>query len=119
MDRNLEQLSPDTVGVVLAKLQETLSEENSLLESGQPHDHQRFINSKNQILRDLIVWQRSLPKAFETQEIRDQLHGVRRLVDRNHALLRSHVDAMMELTSILAEVEIAEDADGTYSKFKN
>jgi flagellar biosynthesis/type III secretory pathway chaperone len=119
MNSNLEQPSPDAVAAVLSRLQETLEEENSLLESGQSHDHQRFINSKNQILRDLIVWQRSLPKVFESTEIRDQLHGVRGLVDRNHVLLRTHVDAMLELTTILAEVEIAEDADGTYSKFKN
>jgi flagellar biosynthesis/type III secretory pathway chaperone len=119
MDSNLQQPSPDAVAAVLLKLQETLTEENSLLETGQSHDHQRFINSKNQILRDLIVWQRSRPKVFETPVIRDQLRGVRGLVDRNHALLRTHVDAMLELTSILAEVEIAEDADGTYTKFKN
>jgi len=101
---------------ILTNLREVLLEENALLESGQPHDHQRFVRSKNQILRDLIVCQRTLPPLAELPAVREQFQGVRKLVDRNHFLLRTHVEAMTEITSLLAEAEISEDADGTYSQ---
>lgn len=106
----------DAIGAILFRLREILIEENSLLESGQAHDHQRFIATKNQILRDLILCQKTLPSLLDAPDIRDQFLGVRKLVDRNHALLSSHVAAMTELSGLLSDVEMQEDADGTYSR---
>lgn len=109
-------LSQSSISAILANLRDVLSEENSLLDSGQPHDHQRFVRSKNQILRDLIICQRSLPPLADIPAVKEQLRSVRKLVDRNHFLLRTHVEAMTEIASLLTEAEISEDADGTYSR---
>lgn len=108
--------SQNSISTILANLHDVLVEENNQLESGKPHDHQPFVRSKNQILRDLIVCQRTLPPLSEIPAIREQFVAVRKLVDRNHFLLRTHVEAMSEITSLLTEAEISEDADGTYSK---
>lgn len=116
MDNQLPPMTPTSISTILGNLREVLMEENALLESGKPHDHQKFVRSKNQILRDLIVCQRTLPPLNEIPAVREQFQGVRKLVDRNHSLLRSHVEAMTEIASLLTEAEIAEDADGTYSK---
>lgn len=118
METVAQSITQDSVNAILTRLREVLSEENALLESGVSHDHQRFIASKNEILRDLIICSRSLPRLAELSAVREQFNGVRKLVDRNHALLQSHVEAMTELTTLLTEVEISEDADGTYQKDK-
>jgi hypothetical protein len=116
MERQIEVLPSDALVATLTRLRDILVEENELLESGKSHDHQRYVNGKNQILRELIVCQRALPNQGTGSIIQEQLVSVRKLVDRNYNLLRSHVDAMSELTSILTDIEVAEDADGTYSK---
>jgi hypothetical protein len=116
MDTPAQSHSQNSISNILTSLREVLIEENALLESGQAHDHQRFVRSKNQILRDLIVCQRNLPPLIEIPAVREQFQGVRKLVDRNHFLLRTHVEAMTEITSLLTEAEISEDADGTYSQ---
>jgi len=116
MESPAPTLQQSSVGTILTNLRDVLLEENALLESGKPHDHQKYVRSKNQILRDLIVCQRTLPPLSEVPAIREQFVHVRKLVDRNHFLLKTHVEAMSEITTLLTEAEISEDADGTYSK---
>ena len=65
MDTPAQSHSQNSISNILTSLREVLIEENALLESGQAHDHQRFVRSKNQILRDLIVCQRNLPPLIE------------------------------------------------------
>lgn len=117
MDKQIS-LGQESVGALLSRLHDILMEENGMLEHGKPYDHQRFVDGKNQILRDLIVFQRTLSTHPANPAMREQLVRVRPLIDRNYSLLRSHVDAMAELTNLLTEVEIDEDADGTYSKYE-
>lgn len=106
----------DSMTTVLERLQDIIVEENQLLESGKTHNHQKFIDTKNQILRDLIVCQRSLAVPDDLLKIRDHIRTVQKLVIKNHTLLQSHVEAMSDLTAMLTDVELAEDSDGTYSK---
>ena len=109
-------VSPDAIAQTLARLRDVLAEENTVLESRSAANHEPFIARKNQILRELMVYQRSDSGILEIPGIREELQKVRGLVDRNYDLLRAHVDAMTEITSMLTDVAISEEADGTYDR---
>ena len=101
---------------ILPKLEEVLVEENKLLESQVITDHEPYIMKKNHLLRELMAVQRM--DRFNTipPEMKKRLGGVRSLVETNHRLLGAQVAAMTEITNMLAQVALAEEADGTYSR---
>lgn len=109
-------VSPETILLTLSRLREVLTAENAALESRSSTNHEKFITQKNQILRELMVYQRSDSGILEIPGIREELQRVRGLVDRNYDLLRAHVDAMNEITTMLTDVAIAEEGDGTYNR---
>ena len=108
--------SVEVFRTALARLEEILKDENAVLESNNRTSHEPFIIKKNQILRELMIFQRSEVKDQVLMEVSGDIQKLRKLVERNHTLLHSQVLAMTEVTSILTEVALAEDADGTYSR---
>ncbi|MCA0432942.1 MAG: hypothetical protein LCH46_06730 [Proteobacteria bacterium] len=113
---NARSVSPEAISQTLVRLRDVLNEENGVLESKSAASHESFIARKNQILRELMMYQRGDSGILEIPGIREELQKVRELVDRNYDLLRAHVDAMTEITSMLTDVAIAEEADGTYDR---
>ena len=107
--------SVEVFRTALTRLDEILRDENAVLESNNRTSHEPFIIKKNQILRELMIFQRSEVKDQVLKEVSADIQKLRKLVERNHTLLHSQVLAMTEVTSILTEVALAEDADGTYS----
>jgi hypothetical protein len=101
---------------VLGKLEAVLVEENLILEARATADHAPFIVRKNQILREFMILQKSDPQGDVISGVVDRLRFVRRLIDTNRHHLRLQVQAMSEMTEMLTEVALAEDADGTYSR---
>ena len=108
--------SVEVFRTALTRLEEILKDENAVLESNNRTSHEPFIIKKNQILRELMIFQRSEVKDQVLMEVSGDIQKLRKLVERNHTLLHSQVLAMTEVTSILTEVALAEDADGTYSR---
>ena len=108
--------SVEVFRTALTRLEEILKDENAVLESNNRTSHEPFIIKKNQILRELMIFQRSEVKDQVLLEVSADIQKLRKLVERNHTLLHSQVLAMTEVTSILTEVALAEDADGTYSR---
>ncbi len=108
--------SVEVFRTALTRLEEILKDENAVLESNNRTSHEPFIIKKNQILRELMIFQRSEVKDQVLMEVSADIQKLRKLVERNHTLLHSQVLAMTEVTSILTEVALAEDADGTYSR---
>jgi predicted RecB family endonuclease len=101
---------------ILPKLEEVLTEENQILESQVITDHQPYIIKKNHLLRELMAVQRMERFNAVPAELRKRLGSVRALVENNHRLLGAQVAAMTEITDMLTEVALAEEADGTYSR---
>jgi hypothetical protein len=108
--------SVEVFRTALTRLEEILKDENAVLESNNRTSHEPFIIKKNQILRELMIFQRSEVKDQVLMEVSADIQKLRKLVEKNHTLLHSQVLAMTEVTSILTEVALAEDADGTYSR---
>lgn len=108
-------VTSDSLGLVLSRLEEVLREENAVLESKQVVEHEPFVRRKNQLLREIIVLQRCEQDKAKLAEATAHIRRVKALVERNHSLLKSQVDAMTDITALLSEVAIAEESDGTYS----
>jgi hypothetical protein len=100
----------------LDRLQEVLTEENTNLGSQVAHDHSSFIIRKNHILRELMILQRMEGNKAAVVALNPRLREIRALVDRNHQLLKSQVDAMNSITTLLTNVAMTENADGTYTR---
>jgi hypothetical protein len=106
----------DQLSAVLIRLAGILREENELLESAAEADHTRYIDAKNQALRELMVMQRARQANSVSTETMQNMREVRRLVDRNSQLLKLQVSALNDLTSFLTQSMISEQGDGTYSR---
>jgi hypothetical protein len=104
------------LAALLPKLHEVLLEENRILESQVPGDHEVYIVKKNQLLRELMTVQRMEGVNDISQDMKALVVELRVLVDQNHRYLAAQVAAMTEITSMLTAVALAEDADGTYSR---
>lgn len=98
------------------KLEAVLNEENAKLESQATYEHGPYIIRKNQILRELMMLQKSEDHKSASAAMTERLRGVRQLVNHNHSLLEAQVKAMNEITTILTNVVLSESADGTYSR---
>ena len=101
---------------VLNRLTAILHEENGQLENGAASDHSNYINTKNQILRELMALQRNIDFKSLAPDMLEQLGETRKLVDRNHQLLKLQVSALNDVTSFLTKAAIAEQGDGTYTR---
>ena len=104
------------LGGILSRLSSLLLEENSNLEAGVGSDHSNFIISKNQVLRELMALQRTIHMQSLAPAMLERLRETRRLVDRNHHLLKLQVAALNDVTSFLTQVAVAEQGDGTYTR---
>jgi predicted esterase YcpF (UPF0227 family) len=100
----------------IQKLEDVLTEENTKLESNAAYEHGPYIIRKNQILRELMILQKTEDHKSASSAMTERLRGVRRLVNHNHGLLAAQVSAMTEITTILTNVALSESADGTYSR---
>ena len=106
----------NALGNVLTRLTSVLEEENRHLESGVAADHANYITSKNQVLRELMAMQRTIQFKTLPTETFQKLKLTRKLVDRNHHLLKLQVSALNEVTSFLTQSAISEQGDGTYTR---
>jgi hypothetical protein len=108
--------SSASLEAAVQKLEDVLAEENAKLEAQTAYEHKPFIIRKNQILRELMMLQKSEDHKSASSAMTERLRGVRDMVNHNHRLLEAQVKAMNEITTILTNVVLSESADGTYSR---
>jgi hypothetical protein len=101
---------------ILARLGAALVEENHALESGAGHDHNGFIMSKNQLLRELMAMQTTVSAKSLAPDLLELMRATRKLVDRNHQLLKLQVTALNDVTTYLTQAAVSEQGDGTYTR---
>ena len=101
---------------ILARLGTALLEENRCLESGAGQDHNSFIMSKNQLLRELMAMQTTVSAKSLAPDLLELMRATRKLVDRNHQLLKLQVTALNDVTTYLTQAAVTEQGDGTYSR---
>jgi flagellar biosynthesis/type III secretory pathway chaperone len=105
-----------TIAQALDTLESTLQEENMLFESGKAVDHTAFIDRKNQILRELMILQRTFEDPSVLAPLAERLSNLKALIVRNKDLLTANITALGEVAKIMKKTMLDGEADGTYSK---
>jgi hypothetical protein len=92
-----------------------VDQETNALRTRVHVDLAEFNNRKNQGLLELNRALRALDPGGATQPIAARLVDLRAKLDVNRALLKTHMEAVREVASIVAEAIRDSDSDGTYS----
>lgn len=106
-----------TAQVVLERLGQVLEEESAMLASRALKAHETFTERKNQLLRALLVAQRSCLSKAALEALAPQTRALRPLLSRNRQLLKVHIEAVKEVSAIIVDAIRAGESDGTYSRF--
>lgn len=96
----------------LEQLLEILQEENAVLENNEMTDSGRFIERKNAILRDIMLYQRMHPGVDRSTF---DLVRLKTLLNRNTILLKSSIMAVKDVAEAALSASRDEDSDMTYS----
>ena len=104
-----------SMAATLDALEAVLTEENGIFEANQVVDHSRYIDKKNHILREFMIFQRTADETA-VQAVSKRMVELRPLIQRNEDLLKAHIAAMNSIASALKTAMLDGDADGTYTK---
>lgn len=103
-----------SLALLLDRLEEVLKQELAALRTCKLETHQVFTDRKNLLLRDLITFQKGLADPHAIKPLTQRLSRVAVLLRRNQALLGAHVEALREISQLIAQTILSEDSDGTY-----
>lgn len=101
--------------VLLDRLEDVLNQEMKALRGSSLAAHQPFTDRKNQLLRDFITFQKGLVDPVVLKPLTQRLARVSILLRRNQQHLGAHVEALRDISQLIAQTILAEDSDGTYS----
>jgi hypothetical protein len=115
--RSLETAPPAYEMLIRAieRLEEVVEAETAALRKRASIDLKEFNNRKSQGLLDLSKALRSFPNAQGDPLIVNLLVPLRAKLDDNCAVLKMHLDAVREISSVVAEVIRDSESDGTYT----
>jgi len=116
----LDVVNPGVVTAALLnaidRLEEALQTESALLRSGKGSvSLDEFNYRKSHGLLELTRAARNIDPATIDETVKRRLAGLRRELETNRLLLKTHLDATREISGILADAMRQADSDGTYS----
>jgi len=97
------------------RLQALLDEETAALRARKPVDLKSFNNGKSQALFDLNRAMRLLNGASPDERMKARLATLRGKLELNRAVLHMHLEAVREISTIVADAIQDAESDGTYS----
>ena len=98
----------------IQRLAVVVDQETAALKDHKAIDLNDFSNRKNQALLELNRAMRMLDGASPSGAVRASLGSLRAKLELNRAALKVHLEAVHEISSILADAIRAADSDGTY-----
>lgn len=101
--------------VAIERLKATIDEETSKLESRDVVDFDTFSQRKNRGLLELTRAIRVTSDIQDDPRVAPQLTHLRASLIRNQAALQIHLDAVREVSAIIAKSIQEVESDGTYS----
>jgi hypothetical protein len=112
-----DEESEAVAGLVRAidRLEETIGQETAALRTRAPIDFKEFNNRKNQGLLELTRSMRHLDGHNPGARIAERLTALRSMLETNRTVIQMHVDAVREVSTIVADAIREADSDGTYS----
>ena len=101
---------------LLERLKSVIEEEITALEQHGTVQPGQFSERKNQLLRELLIAQRTCNSTRVLQELAPKSREVQLHLSRNQRLLKAHTDAVKEVSAIIVDSIRQGDSDGTYSR---
>lgn len=99
----------------IERLEEVVEQETAALEGRTGIDLKDFNNRKSQGLLDLNRALRAHDGLARDKAALARLAGLRVKLDTNRAVLKTHLDAVREVATVLADAIRDSESDGTYS----
>ena len=117
-DRAADESGPATHGFVdkiIDRLEELIEAETAALRSRTKIDLKEFNHRKSHGLLELSRAMRQREGAILDAAIRARLAGLRAKLETNRAVLKMHLEAVREISSIVSDTIRNAESDGTYS----
>ena len=100
----------------IQRLEEVVEQETAALRTRATIDLREFNNRKSQGLLDLNKALRVIDNAAADRGVAARLAQLRAKLDVNRAVLKMHLEAVREISTIVADTIRDADSDGTYSQ---
>lgn len=111
-----EAASVTNCAFLLDRLKAVIEEECEALSGRDAAYHGQFTERKNQLLRDILVAQRGYSSPRVAEALAPRSRDLQQLIKRNQRLLKAHMDAVKEISSIIVDSIRQAESDGTYSR---
>ena len=112
-------ISPETYDAFFAvvdRLETTIAGETKALAANRHDDLGEFTRQKRQGFLELNRIVNALNNTIPSQDVIARLAKFKRILEANDSALRTHLDAMAEVTDIIVRVMREAESDGTYSR---
>ena len=103
------------VDKIIDRLEELIEAETAALRSRTKIDLKEFNHRKSHGLLELSRAMRQHDGAIQDEAIRARLAGLRAKLETNRAVLKMHLEAVREISSIVTDTIQNAESDGTYS----
>src|SRR6185503_19748050 len=107
--------APAPLDRVIERLEEVVDQETAALRNRTAIDLKDFNNRKSQGLLELNRALRGLDNPPKDRTVTTRLAGLRTKLDVNRAVLETHLAAVREVATVLADAIRDAESDGTYS----
>lgn len=97
------------------RLEETVDQETAALRSRRGTDFNEFNTRKSQGLLELDRALRMLGNSQPSEPVKDRLRSLREKLEINRQVLQTHLEAVREVTVLIADALRNAESDGTYS----
>jgi flagellar biosynthesis/type III secretory pathway chaperone len=100
---------------MLLRLEEVVQQETEALQSRRVVDLEAYNTRKSQCLLELTRALRLLEGVAPDRALMERMSRLRSLLEANRAILKMHLDAAQEISTIIADALREAESDGTYS----
>jgi hypothetical protein len=102
---------------IIERLEEIVEQETQSLQAHRHADLQDFNYRKQHGLLELSHIVRTLDPGPPHERVRERLGSLRKKLEKNSAVLQTHLRAVKEIAAIVARAIQDADSDGTYSAY--
>lgn len=100
---------------MLLRLEEVVQQETEALQSRRVVDLEAYNIRKSQCLLELTRALRLIEGVAPDRALMERMSRLRILLEANRAILKMHLDAAQEISTIIADALREAESDGTYS----
>lgn len=100
----------------IQRLEEIIDQETAALLGHKAVDLKEFNSRKSHGLLELTRALRQIDEPSITSEIRARLKALRGKLEKNQAVLKTHLEAVREISTIISDAIRQSESDGTYSR---